>query len=62
MAYITKTEFDELYNKFKRSPKSLNVNQYKTLIDSARRLCDNGEISIDLLRKVMAEVSQYGNF
>ncbi len=59
MAKLSKNQFQSLWNRFQSNPNSLNINEYKSLLDSAHELHRNGEISESLAREVISNVSKY---
>lgn len=59
MAIVSKQQLYQLWDKFQSNPRDLNVNEYKTIQDTAQTLFKNGEISKDEAQKMMSEVRNY---
>jgi hypothetical protein len=59
MAKLDKEGLDELWGKFSNNPDSLNVNQYKSILDSAQDLVRKGEISREDAEKMIKAASEY---
>lgn len=59
MAIVSKDKLYELWKKFQSSPTSLNVNEYKTIADTAQTLYRQGEIPASEAQNMMSAVSEY---
>lgn len=59
MAKLSKNDLDKLWAKFSSNPDSLNINEYKSILDSAQDLYRKGELSESDAKKMIATASKY---
>ena len=59
MAKLDKKGLDELWKKFSDDPDSLNVNQYKSILDSAQDLFRKEEITKEEAQNMITAASKY---
>ena len=59
MAIVTKEKLYSLWKKFSNNPSSLDINEYKTILDTSQTLVRQGEITRSEAEKMISATSKY---